>query len=92
MNRDQQDWLRNRTSKQDKHEKNNTEHIALRQHWKTRKGKVRRSGYEADGDNSILTGGQKRHLSYNAEYGGNRIETIWMNYDAPDEFRQQTLF
>lgn len=84
--------LSTRTSKQYKHEMTNTDHIALLQLLKSSKAKVMLSGYESDVYNSFLPGWQKRHFSSNAEYGGNRIETIWMNYDAPDEFRQQMLF
>lgn len=84
--------LSTRTSKQYKHEMTNTDHIALLQLLKSSKAKVMISGYESDIYNSFLPGWEKRHFSSNAEYGGNRVETVWMNYDAPDEFRQQMLF
>ena len=44
------------------------------------------SGYESELYNSMLKGWHKEQIRSNAEYGGNRVETVWMNYE-----RQYTL-
>ena len=53
------------------------------------------SGYESELYDSMLKGWHKEQFRSNAEYGGNRVETVWMNYERQftiKDFQQEKLF
>lgn len=82
--------LDTRASKQYKHEMSEQDHVELLELLLQHKGPVMISGYESDLYNEILKEWHKNHIQSNAEHcnGGNRTETIWMNYDLePEQMR-----
>lgn len=87
--------LETRTSKQYRYEMTDEDHEELLEVLLGTKAKVMISGYENDMYNSRLKGWHKKHFRSNAEYGGQRVETVWFNYDQQitiKEFQQQNLF
>lgn len=73
--------MRTRTAKQYKHEMTDADHEELLSIILQSKAKVMISGYESDMYNDYLSGWQKKTFNSCAEYGGNRKEVIWMNYE-----------
>ncbi len=87
--------LKTRTAKQYRHEMTDADHEQLLQELVITEAKVMISGYESDMYNDILKGWHKEAFNSRAEYGQNRVETVWMNYErqlAIQEFQQQKLF
>lgn len=78
--------LGTRTAKQYKHEMTDADHEELLDVLKSSEAMVMISGYESELYDSMLKGWHKEQFRSNAEYGGNRVETVWMNYE-----RQYTL-
>jgi len=70
-----------RYGKQYKHEMTETDHITLLEQIVQSKAKIMISGYESELYNSYLAGWNKVELTSCAEYGGNRKEVLWMNYE-----------
>lgn len=69
-----------RSQKQYKHEMTDVDHEELLKVILQSKAKIMISGYESDMYNDYLSGWQKKQFNSCAEYGGTRVETIWMNY------------
>lgn len=87
--------LETRTAKQYKCEMNDRDHEELLKALKESRAKVMISGYESELYNDVLGGWHKEKFFSNAEYGGNRVEIVWMNYDRQmsiAEYQQQKLF
>lgn len=86
--------LGTRTAKQYRHEMTESDHEELLLTLVKMKAKIMVSGYESDLYNWFLQGWHKGHFRSNAEYGGNRQETVWMNYDRQLNFSdcQQMCF
>ena len=84
-----------RTAKQYRHEMTDADHEQLLRELLTTQAMIMISGYETDMYNDILKGWHKEQFRSHAEYGGSRIETVWMNYERQftiQEFQQQKLF
>lgn len=71
--------------KQYKHEMTDDDHIKLLKTLVISKAKVMISGYENDIYNEHLKGWNKDDLQQQAEYGGDRHEIIWYNYDHNEQ-------
>lgn len=87
--------LKTRTAKQYKHEMTEADHEKLLLALKETSAKVMISGYESDLYNNLLKGWHKEQFQSHAEYGGSRVETVWMNYDRQitiQEYQQQKFF
>lgn len=87
--------LGTRTAKQYKHEMTDADHEELLDALKSSEAMVMISGYESELYDSMLKGWHKEQFRSNAEYGGNRVETVWMNYERQftiKDFQQEKLF
>lgn len=87
--------LGTRTAKQYKHEMTDADHEELLGVLKNSEAMVMISGYESELYDSMLKGWHKEQFRSNAEYGGNRVETVWMNYERQftiKDFQQEKLF
>lgn len=87
--------LGTRTARQYKYEMTDEDHIELLEVLKESNAMIMISGYESDLYDNMLKGWYKEQFRSNAEYGGNRVETIWMNYERQlniNEFQQQIIF
>lgn len=71
------------------HEMTDKDHVELLNALKEHPGNVMISGYDNGLYNEILEGWRKVSKKTQAESGLPRIETLWMNYEAP---AQQSLF
>lgn len=71
------------------HEMTDDDHVELLNALKEHPGRVMISGYDNGLYNEILDGWRKTEKKTQAEGGISRIETLWMNYDIPE---QQSLF
>ena len=81
--------LKTRTAKQYRYEMSDAEHEEMLNVLVHSKAKIMISGYESDLYNEMLSGWNKSTFRSNAEYGGNRTEIVWMNYEA--QMKQITL-
>lgn len=72
--------LGTRTAKQYRHEMADADHEELLDILTKSNAKIMISGYESEMYNRALKGWEKMQFRSNAEYGGNRVETVWMNY------------
>lgn len=87
--------LETRTAKQYRHEMTEADHRELLEVISGMSAKIMVSAYENDLYNEILKNWNKENFISHAEYGGKRVETVWMNYERQlsiQEFQQQTLF
>lgn len=73
--------LGTRTAKQYKCEMTDADHEELLNVLVKSNAKIMISGYDSGMYGDALKGWEKVQFRSNAEYGGNRIETVWMNYE-----------
>ncbi len=68
-----------------KYEMEEDDHVQLLKKLKLHPGKIMISGYDNKLYNDLLKGWHKETKKTQAEKGLSRIETIWMNYDIPQQ-------
>lgn len=77
--------LGTRTAKQYKYEMTEDDHLQLLEALLKHKGKIMISGYDSDLYNGLLQGWKKEDIPATAEYGKQRIECIWYNYELSNQ-------
>ena len=75
-----------RMPKQYRHEMSDADHIELLKALLEHKGKVILSGYDNELYTNYLQGWYKAAFKNNAQGGGKRTETLWMNFDTQITF------
>lgn len=81
--------LSTRAAKQYKHEMSEEEHEQLLKSILQSDAKIMISGHDSDMYNDYLVGWQKETFKSCSEYGGQRTEVVWMNYE---QNLQHTIF
>lgn len=83
--------LRTRTGKQYRHEMRDEDHMELLEVLKCSPAKILVSGYPSKLYDEMLAGWNKVWMRSNAEYGNQRTEVIWCNFDTSTASGQLTL-